>query len=106
MGGMAALLGGQSGPPGGDPMAGAPAGPPPQDPQGGAGGGGDVSTMLKDMLDIASGYLDQEQDEQNKLTMQKVTTLLQQVLAAEEKELQDAMGGKMSPKLLSQAYGQ
>lgn len=94
-GGMEALLGGGGGMPPGDPMAGAP----PAEEE-------DVSSMLKEMLEIARGYLDQESDEQNKLTMEQVTTLLQKVLAAEEKELQDALGGKMSPKLLSKAYGQ
>jgi len=98
-GGLEALLGGGGG--GAPPPGGAPGAPPPAEQD---AGGGEVSDMLKEMLEIARGYLDQEQDEQNKLTMEQVTTLIQKVLAAEEKELQDAMGGKMSPKLLSRAY--
>lgn len=111
-GGLEALLGGGGGPPPGGPAPGGVdplqalgggSGPPPPD-QSADTGGGDVSSMLKDMLEIARGYIEQEDDEQNKLTMEKITTLIQQVLASEEKELQDAMGGKMSPKLLSRAY--
>lgn len=99
MGGLEALLGGGGGappmPPGGG--GGAPA--PPQE------GGGDVTTMLQDMLALAGEYLAQEETETNKLTMQKVTTMIQQILAEEEKELQGAMQGKMSPALLQKSYG-
>lgn len=91
------LLGGGGG-------AAAPASPPPSaEPS--SEGGGDVTTMLQDMLALAGEYLSQEETETNKLTMQKVTTMIQQILAEEEKELQGALQGKMSPSLLQKSYG-
>jgi hypothetical protein len=43
--------------------------------------------------------------EQTKAKVQKAMTLIQDIKAATEKESHDALGGKVSPRLLTQAYG-
>lgn len=45
------------------------------------------------MLDLASEYFSAEKDEEDKLNMQKVTTLLQQLLAKDQADKDQAMGG-------------
>lgn len=67
--------------------------------------GGDTVDILRQMIDLAKNYIDAEQDEDDKLTMTKVLTTLQQYLAAEQKERDDAMQGKASPKMLRSVYG-
>ena len=81
----------------------------------GAGGGmmpeppgddtGDVLDIIRQALDLVRQYADQEQDEQNTLLAEKITTQLQTILANEEKEQMGALQGKASPRLLKQAYG-
>src|SRR4051812_27877810 len=66
---LGALLGG----------AGAGGGPPPGPDQG--PGGGDPVAVLGQILDLANQYLQVEPDEEDKLTMQKITTLIQQLKA-------------------------
>lgn len=61
--------------------------------------------ILNRMIEDAKLYMEIDPDEEDKLTMAKVLTMLQGYLAAEQKEAQDAMQGKLSPKILSQAYG-
>lgn len=89
MAAIAGLMGGQ--------------GPAPTGPGGQAGGS--TVDILRQMLDLGKQYLDVEQDEEDILTMTKVLQLLQGYLASEQKEQQDAMQGKLSPKLLAQSYG-
>jgi hypothetical protein len=57
------------------------------------------------MLDLASQYLDVEPDEEDKLQMQKITTLLQQLLAKDQQDTDNAMSGNTSPRTIRKAYG-
>lgn len=67
--------------------------------------GGSALDLIRDALELVRQYAQQEQSEQNTLDAEKITTLLQGLLAAEEKEMDDAMQGKASPRVLRQAYG-
>lgn len=68
-------------------------------------GGGDALELIRQALDLVRQYAQQEESEQGTLDAEKITTLLQQILAMEEKELDEAMQGKASPRLLRSAYG-
>ena len=72
--------------------------------QGPEQGGESTIDILNQMLDLAKLYMEVDEDEEDKLTMAKVLQMLQGYLAAEQKEQQDAMQGKISPKLLAQSY--
>jgi hypothetical protein len=87
-GGLAALLGG-----------GAPAGPAAEDdlPEPAR-----FDRVLADLLKLSGG----SNTEQNKLALQKAMTLIQQIKASEEKESEQAMSGKPSPRMLQGLYGQ
>lgn len=91
-----ALLGG-GGPPGGMPP-----GPPPEpaaeEPA------GDTMSVIRQMIDMAKQYLDVEDDDQEKAQMAGILKTLQDFLAREQKEHDDAMGGKMSPRLIRKSY--
>ena len=69
-------------------------------------GGGDedeaakLDRMLQDALGLAQGGTLSEQD---KLKIQKVLTIIQEIKAAEEKEMDGAMKGAMTPGLLRKA---
>lgn len=93
---LASLLGGAAPPPGDPGMM-----PPEQGPEGGES----TIDILNQMLDLAKLYMEVDEDEEDKMTMAKVLTMLQGYLAAEQRESQDAMQGKLSPKLLAQSYG-
>ena len=67
-------------------------------------GGGDVTDLIRQALELVRQYAAQEESEQNTLDAEKITSLLQGILAAEEKELEDAMQGKASPRVLRNAY--
>jgi hypothetical protein len=75
------------------------------DPNAG-GGGQDPTSQIADALDqirqalAADGFTDQE-----KLTLEKVTTLLQGLAATREKEQQAAMGGGPATNFLRRATG-
>jgi hypothetical protein len=94
---LASLLGGAA-PPQGDPGM-----MPPE--QGAPEGGESTIDILNQMLDLAKLYMEVDEDEEDKMTMAKVLSILQGYLAAEQRESQDAMQGKLSPKLLAQSYG-
>lgn len=106
------MLGQAGGAPGGGP----PAGPPPPDPSqtggpppGPDGGGGDPSqqdpsNLIRDMLDLLDQYKSTEEDEADKLLVEKIGTQLQQLLANNQQTLDQAMQGKISPKLLRKQY--
>lgn len=66
--------------------------------------GGSSLDLIREALELVRQYAQQEESEQGTLEAEKITTLLQTLLANEEKELDDAMAGKASPKLLRQAY--
>lgn len=81
-----------------------PAAPPGLGPEP-AGGGGDPAELYREILDLLAQARQAEDSEQDKLALEKVSTLIQQLLASEEKEEEEAMGGKMSPALLRRTYG-
>jgi hypothetical protein len=72
----------------------------------GFGGGAppaDPETILREMLDVAAEYLEVEPDEEDRLEMQKVTSLLQALLARNQKAADQMMQGKLSPRALRHA---
>lgn len=64
----------------------------------------DVLDLIKAALDGLDAYKRQEDDEENTLLAEQATSLLQKILANEQKMGSDALAGKMSPRLLSRAY--
>lgn len=79
---------------------------PPAPADQGAGGepAGDTKDVIKQMIDLAKGYMDVEDDDQEKAQMAAVLKTLQDFLAREQKEQDDAMGGKLSPRLMRKSY--
>jgi hypothetical protein len=99
---MAALGGGAGDPGAGAPTVGPDAGPAPTSDDSSAGGGS-TTDILQRMIDDARSYLEVEQDEEDKLTMTKVLSQLQGYLAKEQKEQDDMLQGKASPRALRKA---
>lgn len=64
----------------------------------------DPRDLIRQALELVRQYAAQEESEQGTLDAEKITTLLQQILASEEKELEQAMQGKASPRMLRSAY--
>ena len=50
-------------------------------------------------------YIDSEQDDEDKMAGEKVTSLLQQILAKQQKEQDGLLQGKMSPGAIRGALG-
>lgn len=113
---LAALLGGGGGPPPGPPPPPPDAGPgpgppgPPGDLAALLGGGGtptgpldDSSAIVQQMLDLSQQYLSTEQDQEDLLTMQKISTELQQLLAKDQKDAESMMQGKPTPRGMRKA---
>ena len=67
------------------------------------GPSGDPAGILRDILDLCREYQNVEQDDEDLLQIEKVTTLLQQLLANNQKEADGMMQGKMSPRGLRKA---
>jgi cell division septum initiation protein DivIVA len=61
-----------------------------------------LDRVIQDMLALAGGGT---LSEQSKSSIQQAMSLVQKIKAAEEKESQDMLGGKISPGLMSKAYG-
>jgi antitoxin component HigA of HigAB toxin-antitoxin module len=61
--------------------------------------------LIRQALELVRQYAAQEESESGTLDAEKISSLLQQILANEEKEMEDAMQGKASPKMLRSAYG-
>jgi hypothetical protein len=104
---MLGQAGGGAPPP--DPSGAPPAGPDPamggQPPSPDASAGGDDPTnIIRDMLDLLNEYKASEEDEEDLLLVEKIGTQLQQLLANNQKELDGAMKGTISPKLLRKQY--
>jgi hypothetical protein len=57
------------------------------------------------LADVRQLLMSEEFDEKQKMALSKAESLLQQVKAQEEKEQQDAMGGKLSPGILRKLGG-
>ena len=77
----------------------------PQSAPSDGGEGSNAVDLIRQALELVRQYAQQEESEQGTLDAEKITTLLQQILANEEKELDDAMQGKASPRMLRSAYG-
>ena len=90
-------MGGQQGTPQGLP----PEGPPPEGPE----ESGSHADMIRDILNAAREAAQVADDEQEALTWEKITTMIQQILAQQEKQDQDMMQGKISPAALRRAIG-
>lgn len=66
----------------------------------------DEEAMFQQLLAAARALIGSDGlSEQNRLKLEKVTTLIQEIKAAEEKEMEQAATGKLSPRLISKAYG-
>lgn len=63
------------------------------------------SDILRQILDLADRYRQQERSEQNKLLVERLRTIAQQLLASEERELDGAMSGKLSPSAIRRFSG-
>ena len=78
--------------------------PPETSPQPQPEGEGDVLGIIRQALDLVRQYAQQEQDDENTLRAEKISTLLAEILANEQKEIDQALQGKASPRVLRQAY--
>lgn len=63
------------------------------------------ASIVKQIISLVRQYAEQEEDEQNVLSAEKITTMLQQILANEQKEKDGMLQGKMSPAAMRKAYG-
>lgn len=87
-------------PPGGmPPMGGAPPAPPEEEAP------GDPLEILRALIALTDEYRAVEQDEEDLLAIEKVRTLLQQLLAANQKMNDEAMGGTLNPRMMRKATG-
>ena len=66
---------------------------------------GDTAEIISQIIGLVRQYLDAEDDEIEKKEMTDILAKLQAARAREQKESQDALQGKMSPRLLTKAYG-
>jgi hypothetical protein len=64
----------------------------------------DPSELLREMLSLASAYRDSEEDDEDLLVIEKVGTLIQQLLANQQKESDGMLQGKSSPRAMRRAY--
>ncbi len=79
-----------------------PAGPPAEE----GGGDKDESAMFASLLESIRGLLSSGTlSEQNKLNLEKASTLVQQIKASEEKDADAAMGGKLNPGMMRKMGG-
>jgi hypothetical protein len=59
---------------------------------------------FNDLIDGVRALIGKLDSEQNKLKLEKVTTLLQEIRAADEQEEEGMMQGKPSPRMIRRAY--
>src|SRR5262245_12350463 len=85
------LLGG--GGPGG-PQGAPPGGPPPAPEE-----GDDVVSIIRRMLEDAQAYLQSSTDEEDNAQMAKLIPLLQALLAKDQRDLEQASQGTITPRL-------
>lgn len=74
-------------------------------PMYGGGGLGGNAESLRAALDALAAYAEGEDDEQNIQTVLKCVTALQGILAAEEKMVDGALGGKADPRAMRRLSG-
>lgn len=65
----------------------------------------DAVGYVQAILEMLNEWRMNEQDPEDLMALEKISTLLQQVATQHHKESQDAMSGKLSPRMMSQAYG-
>ena len=73
-------------------------GPPPQE-------SGADPELLQQILDLFDSYRQNQQSQQNLLMAEKARTLVQQILASEEKEMDGMLQGKLSPGAIRRMAG-
>lgn len=61
--------------------------------------------ILREMISLASAYAEVEQDDEDLLAIEKVRTLIQQLLARNQKESDQLLSGQMNPRALRKAVG-
>lgn len=66
---------------------------------------GDHDSLVRDILDAVRLAANNAESEQETLAWEKVSTMIQQILAQTEKQDQDMMGGKLPPGALQRALG-
>ena len=108
---LAAALGAGGPPPGAGPppdLAAALGAPPPgaEPPPDQGAPAQDSAEIVSGMLDQAKQYLDTEQDHEDLLSMQKISTLLQQLLTKDQQDADAAMSGNLKPRTLRKAFAQ
>lgn len=64
----------------------------------------DPADLLRQMLELAADYGEVEPDEEDKLAIEQVRTLLQKLLARNQKESDQALSGQSNPRTLRKAY--
>jgi len=75
-------------------------------PEGAGGSQPESADFARSMLELINEWRQVETDEEDLLAIEKISTLVQMLLTRNAKEGMDAMQGKLSPRLLGQAYGQ
>lgn len=65
----------------------------------------DHATMIRDILDQVRMAAQSADDEQESLVWERISTMVQQILASQEKQDQDLMQGRLSPAALRRALG-
>lgn len=62
--------------------------------------GGDPADVLRQMLGLVDQYRQVEQDDEDLLQIEKISTQIQQLLANQQKDLDGLLQGKASPKVM------
>jgi hypothetical protein len=65
----------------------------------------DPTDLLRQILDLAAEYREVEPDEEDRLAIERVTTLVQQLIARNQKESDQALSGQLNPRTLRKAFG-
>lgn len=63
------------------------------------------SDVVRQILELCRVAVQLADDDESAMVMERVTSLLQAELAAEQKEEQGALSGRLSPRLMRRAYG-
>lgn len=61
--------------------------------------------IVQAMIDAGKPYLDVEKDHEDLLTMQKILTMLQQLLTKDQQDADAIASGVTSPRALRKAFG-
>jgi hypothetical protein len=65
----------------------------------------DPVAIVQQMIDLSQAYLSAEQDQEDLLTMQKISTELQSLLAKDQQDADKMMQGTATPRAMRKAYG-